>query len=73
MTKSPEDVERALDTVRDSRGDLDGFDVAVMGHGDQADPGAYAAVGATWWLENVHDGRGDSSAMLGLVRRGPPV
>lgn len=43
-----------------------------MGHADQADPGAYAAVGATWWLENVHDLRGSVEQMLALVRRGPP-
>ena len=73
MSKTPGDVERALVTVRDARGQLDGFDVAVMGHADQADPGAYAAVGATWWLENVHDQRGSVDEMLALVRQGPPV
>ena len=72
MTKTPGDVERALVTVREARGDLDGFDVAVMGHADQADPGAYAAAGATWWLENVHDKRGSVEEMLALVRHGPP-
>ena len=41
-----------------------------MGHADQADPCAYAAAGATWWLENVHDLRGSFDEMLALVRRG---
>ena len=43
-----------------------------MGHADQADPGGYAAAGATWWLENVHDVRGSVEEMLALVRQGPP-
>jgi alkanesulfonate monooxygenase SsuD/methylene tetrahydromethanopterin reductase-like flavin-dependent oxidoreductase (luciferase family) len=72
MSKTPGDVERALVTVREARGHLDGFDVAVMGHADHADPGPYAAAGATWWLENVHDLRGSVEEMLALVRRGPP-
>jgi probable F420-dependent oxidoreductase len=72
MSKTPGDVERALVTVREARGHLDGFDVAVMGHADQADPGPYAAAGATWWLENVHDLRGSVEEMLALVRQGPP-
>ncbi len=71
MTKTPADVERSVSTLRDARGELDGFDVAVMGHADQVDPGAYAAAGATWWLENVHDRRGSTGEMLALVRRGP--
>jgi probable F420-dependent oxidoreductase len=73
MTTTPPDVERSLSTLRDERGDLDGFDVAVMGYADQADPGLYAAAGATWWLENVHDRRGSADEMLALVRRGPAV
>jgi probable F420-dependent oxidoreductase len=72
MRKTPGDVERSVSALRDARGDLDGFDVAVMGHADQADPGDYAAAGATWWLENVHDRRGSLEQMLALVRQGPP-
>jgi hypothetical protein len=33
---------------------------------------AYSAAGETWWLENVHDIRGDAEDMLALVRHGPP-
>lgn len=73
MTRSPDDVGRALETVRAERGDLAGFDAAVMGHADLAEPGDYAAAGATWWLENVHDRRGSVDGMLELVRRGPPA
>jgi len=73
MTKSPDEVARSVETLHDLRGGLDGFDVAVMGHADQADPAAYARAGATWWLENVHDLRGGFDEMLALVHRGPPA
>jgi alkanesulfonate monooxygenase SsuD/methylene tetrahydromethanopterin reductase-like flavin-dependent oxidoreductase (luciferase family) len=73
MTMSPADVERSVGTIGDIRGGLDGFDVAVMGHTDQADPAAYARAGATWWLENVHDLRGGFEEMLALVSGGPPI
>lgn len=76
MTSSPDDVARSVETIRDLRGGLDGFDVAVMGHverGDRETPVAFAEAGATWWLENVHDGRGDRDEMLARMRGGPPV
>jgi probable F420-dependent oxidoreductase len=72
MTLSPDDVARSVETILALRTDHEPFDVAVMGHADQADPGAYAAVGATWWLENVHDMRGSFDDMLALVASGPP-
>jgi hypothetical protein len=71
MTKSADEVARWVEVLHDLRGGLDGFDVAVMGHADQADPATFAGVGATWWLENVHDLRGTFDEMLALVRRGP--
>lgn len=68
ITLTPEDVARSIEAIdRD-----DGFDVAVLGDSERDDPAAFARVGATWWLENVHDQRGDVDAMLGLVRGGPP-
>jgi alkanesulfonate monooxygenase SsuD/methylene tetrahydromethanopterin reductase-like flavin-dependent oxidoreductase (luciferase family) len=68
MTLTPDDVARSIAEI--GRGD--GFDVAVLGESDRGDPAAFARAGATWWLENVHDRRGDVDAMLTLVRRGPP-
>jgi hypothetical protein len=44
-----------------------------MGHvdpGDRETPTAYREAGATWWLENVHDRRGNFDEMLALVRHG---
>ena len=73
MTLDPGDVAARLETIRGVRGDLAGFDVVVQGLSDLADPSAYAATGATWWLENVHDLRGPFEAQLELVRSGPPA
>ena len=74
MTLSAEAVARGIETIRALR-ETDGpFDVVVMGHverGDRETPAAYAEAGATWWLENVHDRRGDLDDMLALVRSGP--
>jgi probable F420-dependent oxidoreductase len=69
MTMSPDDVARGVASI--GRGE--GFDVAVIGYRDRADPRAYEAAGATWWLESVHDLRGPLEAMLDVVRAGPPA
>jgi alkanesulfonate monooxygenase SsuD/methylene tetrahydromethanopterin reductase-like flavin-dependent oxidoreductase (luciferase family) len=56
---------------------LEGYefgDVAVMGYSEPGDTelrGAYEAAGATWWVEQIHDGRGDEAAMLARVEAGP--
>ena len=69
MTLSPNDVARSVERI----GRNDDFDVAVLGQSDRGDPAAYAQVGATWWLENVHDRRGSVDDVLALVASGPPV
>ena len=67
MTLSPDDVARSIETI--GRGD--GFEVAVLGQMDRGDPSAYAAAGATWWLENIHDRRGGHTDLLKLVDSKP--
>jgi probable F420-dependent oxidoreductase len=52
---------------------VDGFDIVVHGYSDQVDPRSYEAVGATWWLEDIHDMRGSLDALLRVVEAGPPV
>ena len=69
MTLSPDDVARGIARI----GREGNFDVAVLGQNDAADPAAYEAAGATWWLENVHDRRGSLAEMVALVEAGPPV
>ena len=51
---------------------IGGDRVVLNGASGTATPEEYAAVGATWWLEAVHDWRGGPEEMLGLVRAGPP-
>src|SRR5919204_1760866 len=67
MTLTPEDVARRLATI----GPPAGFDVAVLGDSGRGEPSAYARAGATWWLENLDDQRGDVDAMRALIRAGP--
>ena len=45
------------------------FDVCFIGYAAQADLAAYAAAGATWWIENL---RGDVERVLERVGAGPP-
>ena len=56
---------------------LEGYsfgDVAVMGYsqpGESELHKAYADAGATWWIEQVHDGRGELETILARVEAGP--
>jgi probable F420-dependent oxidoreductase len=67
MTLSPDDIARSVGQI----GRSDGFEVAVLGQSDRGNPDDYAAAGATWWLENVHDRRGTLDEVLALVSAGP--
>lgn len=67
MTLSPDEVRRNLETL----GRSEGYDVAVLGERERADPADYERAGATWWLENLHDERGSLDDVLRLVAAGP--
>jgi hypothetical protein len=70
MTMSPDQLREKLDAI----GPPADFDVVVHGYSDSGDatrPDAYAAAGATWWLETIHDMRGSPDELLARVRRGP--
>jgi alkanesulfonate monooxygenase SsuD/methylene tetrahydromethanopterin reductase-like flavin-dependent oxidoreductase (luciferase family) len=57
----------------DAIGRRDGFDVAFNGYSEPGeDVRAYAEAGATWWLENLHDMRGDADALVARIEAGPP-
>lgn len=63
---SPAEIAAAAEGV--------GGDVVVLnGASGEASPPEYEAVGATWWLEALHDWRGPAEEMLALVRAGPPA
>jgi alkanesulfonate monooxygenase SsuD/methylene tetrahydromethanopterin reductase-like flavin-dependent oxidoreductase (luciferase family) len=69
-----------VQTVREHRGHLDGFEVVMEGHTDgaEADRGAatvdrYRAVGLTWWIEALGWWRGGVDAAVDRIRQGPPA
>jgi alkanesulfonate monooxygenase SsuD/methylene tetrahydromethanopterin reductase-like flavin-dependent oxidoreductase (luciferase family) len=67
MTTTPEELAAMLEGY--SFGD-----VAVLGYsepGEHALHDAYQEAGATWWIEQVHDGRGDPDSVLARVEAGP--
>lgn len=68
MTISPDELAELAATI----GRTDTFDVIVHGASDRADPAAYAAAGATWWLEDLFDLRAGFDELLALVAAGPP-
>ena len=73
-TSDPEQMSMSPETLAEhvrGLGRDDGFDVVVHGYSDKASTAAYAAAGATWWLEDVHDRRGSFDELLALVEAGP--
>ena len=74
MTLSPQEVAAGIEVIRDYRRRDGPFDVAVFGYsnpGDSTLRDAYAAAGATWWLEYLRDPRGTIDEMLARVAAGP--
>jgi len=70
MTMTPGELARKVQTI--GRGA--GFDVACNGYssaGDRELCAEYAAAGATWWLENLHDRRFERDELLSRVAAGP--
>lgn len=71
------DPHRMVATPDEFGAMLDGYtfgDVAVMGYsgaGERELKDAYAAAGATWWIEQIHDMRGDADTMRARVEAGP--
>ena len=70
---SPDDVRRSVESIRAARTSAAPFDVAVLGQADRSEIAAYGDAGATWWLENLHDGRGTLGDVRALVEAGPPT
>jgi alkanesulfonate monooxygenase SsuD/methylene tetrahydromethanopterin reductase-like flavin-dependent oxidoreductase (luciferase family) len=75
MTMSPDEVAAGAEEIA-ARRDIDSpFDVAVIGYsepGEAETPAAYAAAGASWWLESIHDRRGSPPDLLHRIESGPP-
>jgi probable F420-dependent oxidoreductase len=69
MTLTPEQLAERIAVI----GRSDAFDVIVHGYSDRAEPAAYAAAGATWWLEDIHDMRAPLEQLLPVVEAGPKL
>jgi alkanesulfonate monooxygenase SsuD/methylene tetrahydromethanopterin reductase-like flavin-dependent oxidoreductase (luciferase family) len=73
-TATPSEMNRTPDELAAMLEGYEFGDVAVMGYSEPRDGelrGAYEAAGATWWVEQIHDGRGDAAAMLARAAAGP--
>jgi alkanesulfonate monooxygenase SsuD/methylene tetrahydromethanopterin reductase-like flavin-dependent oxidoreductase (luciferase family) len=69
MTMTPDDLAANVRTI----GRDDAFEIAFNGYSKPTESvRAYAEAGATWWLENVHDLRGDIDALMARIEAGPP-
>jgi alkanesulfonate monooxygenase SsuD/methylene tetrahydromethanopterin reductase-like flavin-dependent oxidoreductase (luciferase family) len=73
----PHAITMTVDELAEKRTNLgrsDDFDVAFNGYSEAGESvHAYAEAGATWWLENVHDARGDPDALIARIEAGPPA
>ena len=70
MTLTPAEVRTKIAAI----GREPPFDVALIGYsqaGDVEHRAEYERAGATWWLETVHDRRGDAGTMLARIAAGP--
>ena len=69
ITMAAEELAGKVRTI--GRGD--DFEVAFNGYSEPGEEvGAYAEAGATWWLENLHDLRGDVDSLIARIEAGPP-
>src|SRR5262249_42100984 len=75
MTVSPGELKEKVAELHGLRAAPDApFDVVVFGYsepGDDSLPAAYAAAGATWWLEYFHDARGPLENTRHRIAAGP--
>ena len=74
---APDRITMSADELADNVrgiGRGDDFDVAFNGYSEAGESvRAYADAGASWWLENVHDRRGDVDALVARIDAGPPA
>lgn len=75
---TPDDVRELGAFVRERRGSLEGYDIAVGGsqrrsdwEEERAHIRSLAEAGATWWVEYLPPGVGDLEAARASVARGP--
>jgi alkanesulfonate monooxygenase SsuD/methylene tetrahydromethanopterin reductase-like flavin-dependent oxidoreductase (luciferase family) len=74
MSLTPSEIADCVSTIRAHRESADPFEVAVIGYSEPGEtdiPREYSEAGATWWLESIHDLRGDVDATRGRILAGP--
>jgi hypothetical protein len=75
---TPDTMKEIGDYVRQQRPNDEAFELVHWGVSsgnpaeDQSIVRAYRDAGVTWWLENIHAGRGSVNQMRERIRRGPP-
>jgi alkanesulfonate monooxygenase SsuD/methylene tetrahydromethanopterin reductase-like flavin-dependent oxidoreductase (luciferase family) len=70
VTLRPQDLAEKIEAIGRTG---DAFEVAFNGYSKVGENvGDYASAGATWWLENVHDLRGDVDTLVARIEAGPP-
>ena len=75
----PIHVMDCVDIVMQERGNLTDYDVVASGETSGTDLKSdheilesWAAIGATWWLEDIHGLRADIDTLRKRIRNGPP-
>lgn len=68
---SPEQVAEPAAVLRELRGTLDGYDIAVALQ-PSADPRPYAVAGATWCLTDPDPAALGRSGVRAMIAAGPP-
>jgi alkanesulfonate monooxygenase SsuD/methylene tetrahydromethanopterin reductase-like flavin-dependent oxidoreductase (luciferase family) len=76
---SPAELAELCAFIRAERRSPEPFDVAIIQWSDPSDPAgaaekaaAYAAAGATWWLESLYPQQDSLAALRRRIRQGPP-
>jgi hypothetical protein len=75
MTKTPEDMARSIDQIRQHLTGERSFDFALTGYSTSTGGSLvreYEDAGVTWWLESLHGLRGSVEEMIMRVAAGPP-
>lgn len=76
MTLTPDQLVGMVATIREHRASPDPFDVAVFATSERSEAAtvdAFAAAGATWWLESLSPMRGPMDVLLGRIGAGPAI
>jgi len=71
---SPERLASDIAYIHEHRTSDEPFEVAFSGYSrpdDREMISAYAAAGATWWLESIHGRRGSLEEMMARLEAGP--